>query len=87
MINLSRNEIKTILTSFYLWKNTDFSHLDRKFQNKMRSGMKKVEDKLFKSFSELNDDDVEDWEDIVMVSAGDYVITGLKKDGTIISTN
>lgn len=59
MINLSRNEIKTILTSFYLWKNTDFSHLDRKFQNKMRSGMKKVEDKLFKGFSELNDDDVE----------------------------
>lgn len=59
MINLSRNEIKTILTSFYLWKNTDFSHLDRKFQNKMRSGIKKVENKLFRGFSELNEDDVE----------------------------
>lgn len=58
MINLSKDEVKTILSSFYLWKNSDFSDLDRKFVNKIRSGIKKLENKLPNRFSEFTEEDV-----------------------------
>jgi hypothetical protein len=70
MINLTRDETKIILSSFYLWKNTDFSDLDRRLVNKMRSGIKKVENKLFSSFSEFTEDDI----DVIRHTLSEFVL-------------